>query len=47
VRSARCLDPDEGLGPGQRDAIERVRRAYPHLIDDDFVADHLDGWLRD
>ena len=47
VRSARCLDPDEGLGPGQREAIERVRRAYPHLTDDQFVADHLDGWLRD
>jgi hypothetical protein len=46
VRSARCLDPDERLGPGQLEAIERVRRAYPHLTDDEFVRDHLDGWLR-
>ena len=46
VRSARCLDPDERPGPGQLEAIERVRRAYPHLTDDEFVGDHLDGWLR-
>jgi hypothetical protein len=23
-----------------------VCRAYPHLIDDDFVAQHRDEWLR-
>src|SRR5687767_7276989 len=36
-----CLDPEEGLSPGQAEEIERVCRAYPHLNDDDFVAAHL------
>lgn len=40
-----CLDPQETLSPGQREEIERVRRSYPELGDDDFVAEHLDGWL--
>jgi hypothetical protein len=42
-----CLDPDEGLSEGQRDEIDRVRRAYPELTDDDFVAERLGGWLAD
>jgi len=41
-----CLDPDEGLSPGQAEEIERVCRAYPHLNDDAFVAEHRDRWLR-
>jgi dihydrodipicolinate synthase/N-acetylneuraminate lyase len=41
-----CLDPDEDLSPGQAAEIARVRRAYPHLHDDDFVAEHRDRWLR-
>jgi len=45
LASRRCLDPREGLSPGQRDAIDRVYRAYPHLNDDAFVAEHLDDWL--
>jgi len=40
-----CLDPGETLSPGQADEIERVRRAYPFLTDDAFVAERLDGWL--
>ena len=40
-----CLDPNEALGPGQREEIDRVYRAYPHLNDDDFVAKHRDEWL--
>jgi dihydrodipicolinate synthase/N-acetylneuraminate lyase len=40
-----CLDPNEDLSPGQAEEIDRVLRAYPHLIDDDFVREHLDGWL--
>ena len=40
-----CLDPDEDLSPGQADEIARVRRDYPHLHDDEFVAEHLDEWL--
>ncbi|MBE3069423.1 MAG: dihydrodipicolinate synthase family protein [Planctomycetes bacterium] len=41
-----CLDPAAGLSPGQAREIDRVCRAYPHLADDDFVAAHLDEWLR-
>jgi len=41
-----CLDPREDLSPGQADEITRVINAYPHLTDDDFVAEHLHEWLR-
>jgi dihydrodipicolinate synthase/N-acetylneuraminate lyase len=40
-----CLDPKETLSPGQVEEIERVQRAYPHLNDDGFVAEHRDEWL--
>jgi dihydrodipicolinate synthase/N-acetylneuraminate lyase len=40
------LDPAEGLSPGQREEIDRVYAAYPHLNDDNFVAEHRDAWLR-
>jgi dihydrodipicolinate synthase/N-acetylneuraminate lyase len=40
-----CLDPHETLGHGQHEEIDRVCRAYPHLADDDFVAQHRDEWL--
>jgi dihydrodipicolinate synthase/N-acetylneuraminate lyase len=40
-----CLDPKEGLSPGQKEEIDRVYRAYPHLNDDAFVARHRDEWL--
>lgn len=40
-----CLDREACLSPGQADEIERVIRAYPHLTDDDFVAEHRDAWL--
>lgn len=28
-----CLDPREGLGPGQQEELDRVLAAYPHLQD--------------
>jgi dihydrodipicolinate synthase/N-acetylneuraminate lyase len=40
-----CLDPHEDLSPGQMEEIDRVCRAYPHLVDDGFVARHVDNWL--
>jgi dihydrodipicolinate synthase/N-acetylneuraminate lyase len=40
-----CLDPREGLSPGQLEEIDRVYAAYPHLNDDAFVATHRDRWL--
>ena len=40
-----CLDPDETLGPGQKEEIDRVCAAYPHLNDDAFVRTNLERWL--
>jgi hypothetical protein len=40
-----CLDPDEGMSPGQAEEIDRVYRSYPELNDDAFVAAHRDAWL--
>ncbi len=40
-----CLDPKEGLGPGQAAELDRVARDYPQFRDDDFVAENLDRWL--
>ena len=40
-----CLSPKEVLSAGQREEIDRVCRAYPHLSDDAFVAEHRDQWL--
>ncbi|MDQ6829391.1 MAG: dihydrodipicolinate synthase family protein [Gemmatimonadota bacterium] len=45
MRGTWCLDPNEGLSPGQADAIDRIARRYPTMIDDVFVAQHLDDWL--
>ena len=45
LATTRCLEPDEVLSPGQAEEIDRVCRAYPHLADDAFVAEHLDDWL--
>jgi len=42
-----CLNPDLRLGPGQREEIDRVLAAYPHLTDDNFVTTHRDEWLKD
>jgi len=42
-----CLNPDETLSAGQREEIDRVYTAYPHLTDDAFVKAHLDEWLAD
>jgi dihydrodipicolinate synthase/N-acetylneuraminate lyase len=42
-----CLDTQETLSPGQAGEIDRVSRAYPHLNDDAFVAQHRDEWLKD
>jgi dihydrodipicolinate synthase/N-acetylneuraminate lyase len=39
------LDPNEALSPGQANEIERVIATYPHLHDDDFVAEHIKRWL--
>lgn len=37
-----CLNPNEELSPGQMEEIDRVCKAYPDLIDDDFVRTFLE-----
>jgi hypothetical protein len=40
-----CLDPDEAMGPGQAEEIDRVYRLHGDLSDDAFVAANLERWL--
>jgi hypothetical protein len=40
-----CLDPREGLSPGQAAEIDRVYAAYPEMNDDAFVRSNLPRWL--
>lgn len=40
-----CLDPKEGLSPGQKEEIDRVYAAYPEMNDDAFVRKNLSRWL--
>jgi dihydrodipicolinate synthase/N-acetylneuraminate lyase len=41
-----CLDPNEGLSPGQMEEIDRVYQTYPDLNDDGFVSENLHLWLK-
>ncbi len=41
----KSLDPNERLSPGQAERIDRITRDYPHLTDDEFVAENPDKWL--
>jgi dihydrodipicolinate synthase/N-acetylneuraminate lyase len=45
LRGTWCLDPNETLGGGQIEEIDRVLHAYPHLSDDSFIAENRDQWL--
>lgn len=40
-----CLNPHEILSMGQAEELDRVCKAYPHLIDDDFIRANLAKWL--
>ncbi len=40
-----CLDPEEGLSPGQSEAITRVCSLHADLADDAFVTANLSRWL--
>jgi dihydrodipicolinate synthase/N-acetylneuraminate lyase len=40
-----CLDPSEGLSPGQAEEITRVMAAYPEFDDTPFVRAGLERWL--
>jgi hypothetical protein len=46
LRGVWCLDPHETLSNGQAEEIDRVCRVHPSLMDDDFVREGLDGWMR-
>jgi hypothetical protein len=45
LRGIWCLDPNEGLSPGQMQEIDRVCREHSDLSDDAFVAAGLEKWL--
>ncbi|WP_226781546.1 dihydrodipicolinate synthase family protein [Oceaniglobus trochenteri] len=45
MRATWCLNPDETMGPGQMEELERILRDYPDLTDDDFVRQNLERWL--
>ena len=40
-----CLDPHEGLSPGQAELLDRVSREHADLSDDAFVKANLERWL--
>lgn len=40
-----CLDPAEGLSPGQAEALTAVAERYPDLTDDAFMAANREAWL--
>jgi dihydrodipicolinate synthase/N-acetylneuraminate lyase len=46
VPSARTLNPEETLSPGQAEELDRVCAAYPQWTDDNFVAENLNKWLK-
>jgi len=41
-----CLDKDEVLSEGQMEELDRVIEAYPHLVDDAFIHEHLASWMQ-
>lgn len=46
LNGAWCLDPAEGLSPGQAQEIDRVHTTYPWLAEEDaFIAGALPRWL--
>ena len=40
-----CLDPNEGLSPGQAQEISRVFASYPEFDDSAFIKANLEKWL--
>ena len=43
MKNIYCLKPDETLSKGQFEEIDRIYKMYPHLNDDKFVRDFLNG----
>lgn len=46
MRTTHTLNPHEQLSANQSAALDRIHRQYPHLCDDAFIAERIDGWLR-
>jgi dihydrodipicolinate synthase/N-acetylneuraminate lyase len=44
LRGRWCLDPRLDLSPGQAEEIDRVLRAYPHLVDELYIEENLSRW---
>lgn len=40
------LNENEAPSAGQKEEIDRIYAAYPHLNDDDFVKENLDKWFK-
>lgn len=47
LSSSRCLSDRERLAEGQAERIRLVRERYPELLDEEFVAEHLEEWRSD
>lgn len=47
LSSSRCLSDKEKLANGQADRIRLVRQRYPEVLDETFIAEHIDDWARD
>lgn len=45
LEGTETLNPEEALSPGQKEEIDRVYAAYPHLNDDAFVTENLTRWF--
>lgn len=41
LKGCWCLDPEEGLSPGQAEEIDQIWRLYPEIADDPFVREFL------
>ena len=46
IKELRTLDPHEHLSPGQTERIDYITNHYPHLTDNNFIAENLNNWLK-
>lgn len=46
LSSAQCLSENERLSAGQAELIASVRQRFSGLLDEEFVAENRDRWLR-
>ncbi|MBT5928186.1 MAG: dihydrodipicolinate synthase family protein, partial [Verrucomicrobia bacterium] len=46
LSSPHCLLSGEVLSPGQLELLDTVRERYPQLVDDTFIEEHIESWMR-